>query len=122
MPCSGISSIRRSLGQRQILPSMKPTPGQALIYVPAIVIAELYYLNEKKGRPLDFAAKYALLAQSKQFVLLRFYPSHVLDFDACAAITEMHDRIIVGAARRMNAKLLTRDRQIRKSGFITTAW
>src|SRR5438309_11646759 len=96
--------------------------GQALIYVPAIVIAELYYLNEKKGRPLDFAAKYALLAQSKQFVLLRFYPSHVLDFDACAAITEMHDRIIVGAARRMNAKLLTRDRQIRKSGFITTAW
>jgi predicted nucleic acid-binding protein len=28
--------------------------GQALIYIPAIVIAELYYLNEKKGRPLDF--------------------------------------------------------------------
>jgi PIN domain nuclease of toxin-antitoxin system len=33
--------------------------GQALIYLSAIVIAELYYLNEKKGRPRDFASKYA---------------------------------------------------------------
>ena len=96
--------------------------GQALIYVPAIVIAELYYLNEKKGKPLDFATKYARLAQSKQFVLLAFYPTHVLDFDPCNAITEMHDRIIVGAARRMNAKLLTRDKQITKSGIVITVW
>ena len=58
---------------------------QALIY---IVIAELYYLNEKKGRPLDFRTKYERLAQSKQFVLLPFYPSHTLDFDACSAVTE----------------------------------
>jgi predicted nucleic acid-binding protein len=60
-----------------------------LIYIPAIVIAELYYLNEKKGRPLDFRAKYARLAQSKQFVLLPFHPSHTLDFDACSAVTEI---------------------------------
>lgn len=96
--------------------------GRALIYVPTIVIAELYYLNEKKGKPLDFAAKYARLAQSKQFVLLRFYPSHVLDFDACSAVTEMHDRIIVGTARRMNAKLLSRDSQITTSAIVTTVW
>ena len=60
----------------------------------SIAIAELYYLNEKKGRPLDFRTKYARLAQSKQFVLLPFYPSHTLDFDACSAVTEMHDRMI----------------------------
>ena len=73
--------------------------------MPAIVIAELLYLNEKKGKPLDLAAKYATLVKSKQFVLLSFYPDHILDFDACSIIKEMHDRIIVGAARRMNAKL-----------------
>lgn len=33
--------------------------GPALIYIPAIVIAELYYPNEKKDRPLDFRTKYA---------------------------------------------------------------
>ena len=27
--------------------------GQALIYIPAIVLAELYFLNEKKQRPID---------------------------------------------------------------------
>ncbi len=32
--------------------------GQAVIHIPTIVLAELYYLNEKIGRPLDFAAEY----------------------------------------------------------------
>jgi hypothetical protein len=97
---------------------MKPD-GQAFIDVPAIVIAELFYLNEKKGKRLDFAAKYAALAKSKQFVLLSFYPNHALNFDACSTIPEMHDRIIVGAARRMNAKRLTRDKEITKSRLVT---
>jgi PIN domain nuclease of toxin-antitoxin system len=96
--------------------------GRALIYIPAIVIAELYYLNEKKGRPLDFRTKYARLAQSKQFVLLPFYPSHTLDFDACSAVTEMHDRMIAADARRINAALLTRDAQITSSGVVATVW
>ncbi|HID65257.1 MAG TPA: hypothetical protein EYP49_21280 [Anaerolineae bacterium] len=38
--------------------------GQAVIYVPAIVLAELYFLNEKAGRPLDFPSEYARLRQS----------------------------------------------------------
>jgi hypothetical protein len=42
------------------------------------------------------------------------------DFDAGATIPEMHDRIIVGAARPMNATLLTRDKQITKSRLVTT--
>jgi PIN domain nuclease of toxin-antitoxin system len=79
-------------------------------------------LNEKRARPLDFQTKYARLGQSKQFVVLAFYPSQVLDFDADSTVTEMHDRIIVGVARRMNATLLTRDVQITNSGVIATVW
>ena len=110
------------LGSKARLAFDEADAGQAFIYVPTIVIAELYYLNEKKGKPLDFAAKYALLVKSKQFVLLSFHPNHVLDFDPCSTIGEMHDRIIVGAARRMNAQLLTRDVQITKSHLVTTIW
>ena len=110
------------LGYKARLAFDEADNGQAFIYVPAIVIAELFYLNEKKGKPLDFAAKYATLVKSKQFVLLSFYPNHILDFDASATIVEMHDRIIVGAARRTNAKLLTRDKQITKSRLVTTVW
>src|SRR2546426_920203 len=38
--------------------------GQALIYIPAIVLAELYFLNEKKQHAIDYSATFALLIQS----------------------------------------------------------
>jgi len=52
--------------------------------------------------------------------LLPFYPSHTLDFDACSAVTEMHDRMIAADARRTKATLLTRDAQITSSGVVAT--
>jgi PIN domain nuclease of toxin-antitoxin system len=111
-----------ALGANARLAFDEADAGQALIYIPAIVIAELYYLNEKKGRPLDFRTKYASLAQSKQLVLLPFHPHHTLDFDACSVVTEMHDRMIVADARRMHATLLTSDAQIARSGVVATVW
>ena len=53
-----------SLGPDARLAFDEADAGQAVIYIPAIVIAELYYLNEKKGRPLDFRVKYERLTQS----------------------------------------------------------
>ena len=96
--------------------------GEALIYIPAIVLAELYFLNEKKESPLDFGAKYQRLEESRQFVLLPFLPATVLDFNACQAVVEMHDRMIVTHARQLNATLITRDTQIRRSGLVKTIW
>lgn len=111
-----------ALGVNASLAFDEADAGQALIYIPAIVIAELYYLNEKKDRPLDFRTKYTRLTQSSQFVLLPFDPSHALDFDACSAVKEMHDRMIVVDALRTRAILLTRDIQITDSGVVETTW
>jgi predicted nucleic acid-binding protein len=96
--------------------------GQALIYIPAIVLAELYFLNEKKQHPIDFGAKYQRLEQSRQFVLLPFFPATILDFDTCKSIMEMHDRMIVADARRLNATLITRDHETTASGLVQTIW
>lgn len=96
--------------------------GQALIYIPAIVLAELYFLNEKKQRPIDFSAKYQRLEQGQQFVLLPFFPATIKDFDTCKSITEMHDRMIVTDARRLNATLITRDHEITAGGLVQTIW
>ena len=96
--------------------------GKALIYIPAIVLAELYFLNEKKNRPIDYSATFALLVQSAQFVLLPFEPIDTLDFDSDKAVTDIHDRMIVGVARRLGATLLTRDKQIVASGGVKTIW
>ena len=38
--------------------------GQARLYVPSIVLAELYYLNGKLGYPLDYALEFARLASA----------------------------------------------------------
>ena len=96
--------------------------GHALIYIPAIVLAELYFLNEKKNRPIDYFATFALLVQSAQFVLLPFEPIDTLDFDRDKAVTDIHDRMIVGVARRLGATLLTRAEQILKSGVVAATW
>ncbi len=96
--------------------------GAAMIYVPAIVLAELYYVNEKRGRPLDFAAEYARLSSGGQFVLLPFAPDDVLEFDAAQTVPEMHDRMIVVSARRLGLPCLTRDSEITASSIVATIW
>lgn len=96
--------------------------GRALIFLPAIVLAELFYLNKKHGEPLDFAASFLRLQQNPQFVLLPFEPTDVLDFAAHAAVPEMHDRLVVGAALRLGVPCLTHDSQIVHSHLVSVVW
>ena len=111
-----------SLGSQALAAFDEAKRGQALVYIPAIVLAELYFLNEKKNRPIDYSTTFALLVQSAQFVLLPFEPIDTLDFDNDTAVSDIHDRIIVGVARRLGAILLTRDAQIARSGVVATQW
>jgi PIN domain nuclease of toxin-antitoxin system len=96
--------------------------GQALIYIPSIALAELYFLNKKQAIKIDFAAKYKQLEQSGQFILTPFEASDVLDFDKDSAVKEIHDRIIAGVSRRLNAPLLTKDQNITASNVVKTIW
>jgi PIN domain nuclease of toxin-antitoxin system len=96
--------------------------GQAVIYVHVIVLAELYFLNEKVGRPLNFVSEFQRLQQSGQFVFTAFQPQDILDFEDNRSIPEMHDRIIVGAARRLNAVCISRDEVVTQSGLVATIW
>jgi len=95
--------------------------GAAIIYVPAIVLAELYYLNVKAGRPLSFKAEFEKLKDAGLFEFIPMEADHVLEFDQ-DSIPEMHDRLIVGATRRLNAACLTKDSEIVDSGLVTTVW
>jgi PIN domain nuclease of toxin-antitoxin system len=96
--------------------------GEALIYLPSIVLAEIYFLNEKLGQPIDFATGLAALRGSSQFVFVPFQAEDTLDFETDKTIPEMHDRIIVGVARRLSAACISRDQQISASGLVPTIW
>ncbi len=85
-------------------------------------MAELFYLNVKPGNPIDFRVTFDELQRSAQFLLTPSEPEDVLDFETDSSVSEMHDRIIVGLARRLNAPLLTADRNIRDSGLVEIVW
>jgi len=94
----------------------------AILVIPVIVLAELYYLNEKAGRPLDFAKEYARIENSSQFEILSLHAQDIVDFTKDSAIVEMHDRMITGVARRLNAACVSRDRNIAASTQIRVIW
>jgi PIN domain nuclease of toxin-antitoxin system len=96
--------------------------GVALIYVPSIVLAELYYSNVKYKFMADFPHEFQKIKQSSQFILMSFEPEDVLDFDNDSAVKEMHDRMIVGVARRLNIPLLTKDANITESNLVKVIW
>jgi len=96
--------------------------GIALIYIPAIVLAELYFLNEKLGQPVDFAAGVDQLRNSSQFAFVPFDAEDTVEFDHDAIVPEMHDRIIVGVARRLNATCISLDHEIVQSDLVNTVW
>jgi PIN domain nuclease of toxin-antitoxin system len=96
--------------------------GETQLVISVIVLAELYFLNQWRGSPLDFAAVYGRLSGSCACQFAAFNPSHVLDFSRDAGVTQMHDRIIVGLARRLRATLLTVDPVIAASGLVKVEW
>ena len=96
--------------------------SKAIIIIPSIVIAEMYYVNGKLGKPLDFAQALSDLMNSFQFVFVGLRAEDVLQFDAHIAITEMHDRMIAGVAIARKCPLLTRDASIIASGLVPIVW
>lgn len=110
------------LGRNASLAFEEAEAGEALIHIPAIVFAELFYLNVKLKNQIDFATKFDELEKAPQFVLTPFEAEDVLDFDRDSAVTEMHDRMIVGLARRLGVPLLTADRNVTASGLVEVVW
>lgn len=110
------------LGSNALAAFREGENGTARLYIPSIVLAELYYLNAKAGKPLDFVAEYARLVSAAQFVFVEFCGDDVLRFDSLTAIPEMHDRMIAGVALVRNCPCLTRDPLIVASGLVAIVW
>jgi len=96
--------------------------GQAFIHISSIVLAELYYINAKYGSPINYSAEFQSLKAGSQYVLTPLDPEDIVDFDNDLSVPEMHDRIIVGLARRLSAPLLTVDKAIAASNLVKVLW
>lgn len=96
--------------------------GETRLLLPAIVLAELYFANEKNKWFSDYKTVYRDILGRRFFKFLPFDSRHVLDFDRDAIVPEMHDRIITGVARRLGAPLISSDPLITSAAIVTVIW
>ena len=96
--------------------------GEARIIVPAIVIAELYYLTQKVGPPILPSTMIGSIAQSREFTFSELSRAQLEAMEEVEAIPEMHDRLIAAEARVHQAPIITRDEVLRASGVVEVIW
>jgi hypothetical protein len=86
------------------------------------VSAELYYANQKNNWFTDFAQLFQDLKSKPYFRFVPFTADSVLDFSSNKSVPEMHDRIIGGLAKRLDAPLITIDPLITAAGLVEIVW
>lgn len=96
--------------------------GNATLIVPAITVAEFYFMSTKLGRPFPPSALLAILDAVEGIQTTDLGRAQLERLDRFPEIPEMHDRLIVAEAADLDAPLVTRDQVIRASPQIETVW
>jgi len=95
---------------------------EVIFVIPWIVIAELYWLARKKSTEMDFNAEFQKLYEHPKVIFIGLDAEQILSLSKFDRVTEMHDRIIVGVAHKLNIPLITKDQNIIESGYAATIW
>jgi predicted nucleic acid-binding protein len=95
--------------------------GKTVLYVPTIVLAECLHLVEKGKIKLNFRELLDRIKSSDNFVSVPF-DLEILELMQDIKGRDLHDRVIIATALRMNAKILTKDKGIAATGLVETVW
>ncbi len=96
--------------------------SNTIIYIPAIVFAEILYLSEKGRISINLQDVKNLLQTNPNF---REHPLTLEVIETAAQITdipELHDRLISATVRHSSLELITTDAKIQNSAFVKTVW
>ena len=96
--------------------------GNATIVVPAIVVAEFYFLSNKLGHPVPPAALLEALDAVGGVELSELGRAQLMKLDRFPEIPEMHDRLIAAEAASLDAPVVTRDAALSISPQVETVW
>ncbi len=96
--------------------------GGAHIIVPAIVVAELFYLTQKLGAPIPPSALLADISESREFVFSELGRAQLEKMEGIEGVTEMHDRLVAAEALVHQAPIVTGDESLRESGAVQVIW
>ena len=96
--------------------------GNAIIVVPAIAVAELYFLSVKLGQPFAPSSLLDALASVGGIELSDLGRAQLEKLDLFPDIPEMHDRLIAAESLALDAPVLSRDETLAASPQIETVW
>lgn len=95
--------------------------GEAIMYVPTIVLAERIYLAERGRISLNYDELFSRFGIAGNFVDVPLTLEIVREATR-VPLRELHDRLIVATAKLLGAVLITKDKEIRASGLVRTLW
>ena len=96
--------------------------GNATVVVPAIVVAEFYYLSAKLGSPLEPSALLEALDSVNGIELSQLGRAQLERLHRFPEVPEMHDRLIAAEADAIGAPVITRDEVLTASDRVVTVW
>ncbi|MCY4653846.1 MAG: hypothetical protein OXC95_11860 [Dehalococcoidia bacterium] len=98
------------------------TSGEATIIVPAIVVAEFYFLSVKFGQPVSPTELINTVTTTTGLEFSDLSRAQLEKLDDLQEIPEMHDRLIAAESMILDAPLITRDSTLAGSPQIETVW
>lgn len=96
--------------------------GDAVLLIPAIVLAEMVYVVERRRHDIDVNEVLDQIAEADNLQVLPFDLAGARALIPLTEIPEMHDRMIVATAHVYNAPLITRDEAIRQASVVECVW
>lgn len=100
--------------------------GNARIYLPAVVVAEMIMVIEKRRIPgitmSQLEIELELMHSSASYEFLSLFPETVIQSRTLTAIPDIFDRLIVAEAVRLGLPLITGDSVIHAAGLVTVVW
>ncbi len=92
-----------------------------VMLVPAIALSECVHLVETNRIKVDYRDIFSRFEGANNFVVVPL-DLEIVKMLPSIKLSELHDRIIVATASSLNAVLITKDREIAKSGLVKTVW
>lgn len=96
--------------------------GEVEIYIPVIVLAEIGYLSERKRIDVTLSDVNKYISTFKNFKVYQLSLHTILIAFGITDIPELHDRLIAGCSKEIDAELLTNDPIISGSTKMKTLW
>lgn len=113
---------KRRLGKKEKSIFISAERGELELIIPALVLAELCYLSERKRIETSLKDFKEYRSNFKSIVIEPMTEEIIEKTFEIDDIPELHDRIIAGTALKTGAELITNDPMISGSRFVKVIW